>query len=33
VPLGWLLGCVVALADVIRPKKETTNRSGSAGQF
>jgi hypothetical protein len=33
VPLGWLLGAVVALADVIRPKQEGSNASGSAGQF
>jgi len=33
VPLGWLLGSVVALADVIRPKQEGSNSSGSAGQF
>ncbi|GAB7095007.1 hypothetical protein JCM30237_21600 [Halolamina litorea] len=34
VPLGWLLGGVVALADVIRPKgDETSSRSGTPGQF
>ena len=33
VPLGWLLGGVVALADVIRPKQETTSSSSGAGQF
>ena len=33
VPLGWLLGAVVALADLIRPKQDGSNASGSAGQF
>jgi len=34
VPLGWLLGCVVALADVIRPKQDRSpNRSSRSGQF
>ncbi|KPN30860.1 hypothetical protein SY89_01600 [Halolamina pelagica] len=32
VPLGWLLGGVVALADVIRPQ-EKQSTSSSAGQF
>ncbi|MFC6735561.1 hypothetical protein ACFQEQ_04835 [Halolamina salina] len=33
VPLGWLLGGVVALADVIRPQQDGSSASGSAGQF
>ncbi|MFW5940139.1 MAG: hypothetical protein ACOCQU_06805, partial [Halolamina sp.] len=33
VPLGWLLGCVVTLADVIRPKQGSTGRSGSSGHL
>jgi hypothetical protein len=29
VPLGWLLGCVVTLADLVRPQSEESNSGGS----